>query len=142
MDTARFLAHLPMGERTGYPGRANLLGEPKFQELWLHLTDRCNMACKHCLFAASPKAGTHLPTEAVRERVREALEMGCRDFALTGGEPFLHPRISEKARKEPGLVFTTLYHHISDVDNLRACYDTLKSGKAMEFGLPSPPWMS
>jgi group II intron reverse transcriptase/maturase len=39
-------------------------------------------------------------------------------------------RIGEKARKEPGLVFTSLYHHICDVDNLRACYDTLGAKKA------------
>ena len=39
-------------------------------------------------------------------------------------------RIGEKARREPGLVFTSLYHHICDVDNLRACYDTLEAGKA------------
>lgn len=38
--------------------------------------------------------------------------------------------IGEKARKEPKLVFTSLYHHISDVDNLRACYESLGSGKA------------
>ena len=39
-------------------------------------------------------------------------------------------RIGEKARKEPGLVFTSLYHHICDVDNLRASYDTLGAKKA------------
>jgi group II intron reverse transcriptase/maturase len=39
-------------------------------------------------------------------------------------------RIGEKARREPGLVFTSLYHHICDVDNLRACYDTLDARKA------------
>ena len=39
-------------------------------------------------------------------------------------------RIGEKARKEPGLVFTSLYHHIYDVDNLRACYDKLDAAKA------------
>jgi RNA-directed DNA polymerase len=39
-------------------------------------------------------------------------------------------RIGEKARKEPGLVFTSLYHHISDGDNLRACYDRLEADKA------------
>ena len=39
-------------------------------------------------------------------------------------------RIGEKARKEPELVFTSLYHHICDVDNLRACYDTLEARKA------------
>ena len=39
-------------------------------------------------------------------------------------------RIGEKARKEPGLIFTNLDHHIYDVDNLRACYDTLEPNKA------------
>lgn len=39
-------------------------------------------------------------------------------------------RIGEKARREPKLVFNNLYHHISDVDNLRACYETLDAGKA------------
>ena len=39
-------------------------------------------------------------------------------------------RIGEKARKEPDLVFTSLYHHMTDVDNLRACYDTLDARKA------------
>jgi len=39
--------------------------------------------------------------------------------------------IGEKARKEPDLVFTSLYHHILDVDNLRASYDILKADKAI-----------
>jgi group II intron reverse transcriptase/maturase len=39
-------------------------------------------------------------------------------------------RISEKARKEPELVFTSLYHHMCDVDNLRACYDSLEARRA------------
>ena len=40
-------------------------------------------------------------------------------------------RIGEKARREPVLVFTSLYHHIYDVDNLRACYDTLPGNRAV-----------
>ena len=40
-------------------------------------------------------------------------------------------RIGEKARQEPGLVFTTLYHHVSDVGNLRACYDALPRDRAV-----------
>jgi group II intron reverse transcriptase/maturase len=39
-------------------------------------------------------------------------------------------RIGEKARKEPRLVFTSLYHHITDIDNLRICYDKLLANKA------------
>ena len=40
-------------------------------------------------------------------------------------------RIGEKARSEPELVFTSLYHHVSDVDNLRACYDALPGKRAV-----------
>lgn len=39
-------------------------------------------------------------------------------------------RIGEKARKEPKLVFTSLYHHVTDVDNLRDCYHLLAANKA------------
>ena len=40
-------------------------------------------------------------------------------------------RIGEKARKEPDLVFTSLYHHVADLDNLRDCYEALKADKAV-----------
>ena len=40
-------------------------------------------------------------------------------------------RIREKARKEPDLVFTSLYHHVTDLDNLRACYEALDGTKAV-----------
>ena len=39
--------------------------------------------------------------------------------------------IGEKARKEPELVFTSLYHHVTDVDNLRACYEALPGNRAV-----------
>jgi len=40
-------------------------------------------------------------------------------------------RIGEKARKEPDLVFTSLYHHVTDLDNLRDCYEALDGDKAV-----------
>lgn len=40
-------------------------------------------------------------------------------------------RISEKARNEPGLVFTSLYHHVCDVDNLRTCFEALPGNRAV-----------
>ncbi len=40
-------------------------------------------------------------------------------------------RIAEKARREADVVFTSLFHHISDVDNLRICYHTLDGHKAL-----------
>ena len=40
-------------------------------------------------------------------------------------------RIGEKARSDRGLVFTSLYHHVTDVDNLRACYEALPADRAV-----------
>lgn len=39
-------------------------------------------------------------------------------------------RIGEKARTCAGLVFTSLYHHITDIDNLRDSYHSLDGRKA------------
>ena len=36
-----------------------------------------------------------------------------------------------KAKMNPDLVFTSLYHHIADIDNLRGCFQTLKGNKAI-----------
>jgi retron-type reverse transcriptase len=40
-------------------------------------------------------------------------------------------RIGERARREPKLVFTTLYHHVTATDNLRDCYEALDRNKAV-----------
>ena len=40
-------------------------------------------------------------------------------------------RIGEKARSDHRLVFTSLYHHVTDVDNLRACYEALPGNRAV-----------
>ena len=40
-------------------------------------------------------------------------------------------RIGIKAKAHPDLVFTSLYHHIADIDNLRESYHALKANKAM-----------
>ena len=40
-------------------------------------------------------------------------------------------RIGEKARSDPQLVFTSLYHHVYDGDNLRACFEALPGDRAV-----------
>ena len=39
--------------------------------------------------------------------------------------------IGEKARKEPDLLFTSLYHHTTEADNLRVCYGSLAADRAV-----------
>ena len=40
-------------------------------------------------------------------------------------------RIGEKARRDRRWVFTRLYHHVTDVDNLRAGYEALPADRAV-----------
>ena len=95
VDDALFLARLPEAVATPYAGRHKALTLSRLGELWLHVTDRCNLACRHCLFCSGPAAGAALPTEVALARIAEAAALGCRVFALTGGEPFCHPGIGD-----------------------------------------------
>ena len=87
-----FLQRLPDPQPDRYPGRSVILPEtPDLTELWLHITDRCNLACSHCLFSSGPETTGELPLTQLRRYLDDAASQGCRTFALTGGEPLVHP---------------------------------------------------
>jgi sulfatase maturation enzyme AslB (radical SAM superfamily) len=62
--------------------------------LWLQLTGTlCNIACRHCFITCGPLE-TRVPMMTrgrIEALLREARELGIRDYYLTGGEPMLHP---------------------------------------------------
>ncbi|MBI9084947.1 MAG: methyltransferase domain-containing protein [Desulfobacterales bacterium] len=91
LSARRFLTRLPDTPATAYPGRAALLEKTRLRELWFHMTDRCNLACDHCLFAASPETTREMAASDILAMGGEAADLGCRVFALTGGEPTIHP---------------------------------------------------
>ncbi len=87
-----FLQRLPNPPENHYTGRASLLSEtPNLRELWLHITERCNLACSHCLFCSGPDALRDLPLTLLKRHLDDAAAQGCLIFALTGGEPLVHP---------------------------------------------------
>jgi AdoMet-dependent heme synthase len=53
----------------------------------------CNLACTHCFISCSPTNHTHemMRLEQVRGFLREAAELGVKEYYFTGGEPFLNP---------------------------------------------------
>ncbi len=78
-----------------YGGRSLSLKQGSLKELWFHVTDTCNLACRHCLFAASPAKQTTLAKKLLLTALEEATDLGCRLFYFTGGEPFVYPDFSE-----------------------------------------------
>ncbi|ATB68972.1 methyltransferase [Sulfurospirillum diekertiae] len=63
------------------------------QEFWIHLTNRCNLSCTHCLFNSSPTEKDTLNFESISLHVKEAYTLGCRLFIISGGEPLVHPEL-------------------------------------------------
>jgi MoaA/NifB/PqqE/SkfB family radical SAM enzyme/SAM-dependent methyltransferase len=78
-----------------YHGRANLLSLTTLKECWFHLTNHCNLACKHCLFSSSPSRREELSRKQLDQALSEAKSLGCTLFYFTGGEPFTYPDFPE-----------------------------------------------
>jgi len=89
----RFLYSLPSISPLLYEGRSKYLSLDKINELWFHITNRCNLSCSHCLFSCSPKDKIELDAGKIVKIAKEAHSLGCNIFVLTGGEPFVHPEI-------------------------------------------------
>ena len=66
--------------------------------LWIQVAGTlCNLTCTHCFVSAGPANHRHalMSRDEVATRVAEGLELGVKELYFTGGEPFLHPEMSE-----------------------------------------------
>lgn len=77
-----------------YAGRRSRPLE-RLSEVWFHLTDACNLQCRHCLFGGRSGPVRMLDPERLMAIAEEAYGLGTRVFCFTGGEPFLYPRFTE-----------------------------------------------
>ncbi|TDA67481.1 MAG: methyltransferase domain-containing protein [Clostridia bacterium] len=71
-----------------YQGRDRFLQPGPLRELWLHVTQDCNLRCRHCLVEAGQGAEEELSLEDWLAVAAEAVQLGAERFYLTGGEPF------------------------------------------------------
>ena len=94
LDTARLFSLFDSPAAEPYPGRENFLHLAALKECWFHLTDQCNLACRHCLFSASPSRARSLSGPQLATALREARSLGCTLFYFTGGEPFVYPQFT------------------------------------------------
>jgi len=64
-------------------------------DLYLYLTDHCNLCCTHCWI--SPRFSQNLQNSislcALKKTIIEAKSLGLKSVKLTGGEPLLYQDI-------------------------------------------------
>ena len=90
-EIQQLLARFGGAPPAAYGGREAAVGDLPLRELWLHLTNRCNLSCRHCMFAGRGAIRDELAPAAAERLVAEAAALGCRLFYLTGGEPLVWP---------------------------------------------------
>lgn len=67
----------------------------KLQEISIEITQQCPNNCIHCSSYSSWDKSQTLPFEIICSVVSEAIVLGAKTICLSGGEPFLHPRLIE-----------------------------------------------
>jgi diadenosine tetraphosphatase ApaH/serine/threonine PP2A family protein phosphatase len=62
--------------------------------LWVYSNFHCNLSCSYCAVASSPAARRRsIGLDRFRALVDEAVDEGFEELYVTGGEPFVEPRI-------------------------------------------------
>ena len=68
-------------------------------QIYFYLTEGCNLACRHCWLAPKldreAKLYPTLPVELFETVIREGKPLGLSSVKLTGGEPLMHPQITQ-----------------------------------------------
>jgi len=138
-----------------YSSRTGQLTATHLKECWIHITNRCNMQCRHCMFTSSPQDRAELSPKECLKIVEEAYGLGCRLFYFTGGEPFASKALLPSLReifKHPdthGVVLTNLsllstskhllqafpknrLHFQVSLDGLQAAHDAMRGENAFQ----------
>jgi MoaA/NifB/PqqE/SkfB family radical SAM enzyme len=67
--------------------------------VYFYLTNDCNLRCRHCWISprynSGPVSLSSLPFDLYKKIIKEAKPLGLNAVKLTGGEPLLHPQISD-----------------------------------------------
>ena len=101
---AAALARRRRGRRPARPRsvslqRGDLRGEASvalgLREVYLHLTNRCGSACRHCYNRANPWEPGELSTAEWRRAIDDCVALGASSFVFLGGDPLLRDDLCE-----------------------------------------------
>lgn len=85
----------PTDDQSSYKGKKEGLKFEDIEELWVYVTRRCNLRCRHCLVNGGENDESELSHEEIEEILRSAEALGVKRVFFTGGEPFIRQDIHE-----------------------------------------------
>ena len=63
--------------------------------IFVELTNKCNLKCKHCYGGFASTNNANLNIDALKQMIDDASKNGVYQFDVTGGEPTLYPYLEE-----------------------------------------------
>jgi len=107
-DTISFLASIAktgiLKDETGH-----LIVQPAaIKSVFLHLTDKCNLSCKHCYANNMSAGGAELTDQELISFLDRFYSSGGKALVLSGGEPLLRKNIKNIFNINPAAYFTLL----------------------------------
>ena len=69
------------------------------RNIFVEITDRCNLNCKHCIRSYNSKNNEFISLDEFEKLTKQLESLKFKNIILTGGEPLLHPKIDSLLRK-------------------------------------------
>ncbi len=84
-------ARLPAGAHSPTPGHVDRIPYGRFRNVYLYITERCQLRCEHCYMGERLDRALKMPFGEVADTLRTWRLMGGSKLTILGGEPTLHP---------------------------------------------------
>lgn len=83
-------ARLPAGLHES-PERVDRIEYGRFRNLYVYVTNRCQLRCRHCYMGERLDGAEKMPYQQVIDTLSTWRRMGSSKLTILGGEPTLHP---------------------------------------------------
>lgn len=84
-------ARLPANAHDATPRRVDRIDYGRFRNLYVYITNRCQLRCAHCYRGDRLESAEKMPYQQVIDTLRTWRRMGSSKVTILGGEPTLHP---------------------------------------------------
>ncbi|MGN9912671.1 radical SAM protein [Phytohabitans sp. LJ34] len=84
-------ARLPASAHDTAPRRVDKIPYGRFRNVYLYITEACQLRCEHCYMGERLERALKMPYEAVMNTLTTWRQMGGSKLTILGGEPTLHP---------------------------------------------------
>ncbi|MGH3428998.1 MAG: radical SAM protein, partial [Mycobacteriales bacterium] len=106
-------ARLPANAYDMQPERIDKIPYGRFRNVYLYITERCQLRCEHCYMGERLERALKMPFDKIAATLKTWRQMGGSKLTILGGEPTLHPQYVDVIRYAKALG----YEHVITTSN-------------------------